>query len=443
MAVAAPMTIGGCGSEDSSSTDALGVELEQPGTQADGDGDPATGTEEAPTDTTPEIEWQSFDPPVVFDTASAIEFPPDTVDTAVGYINDFPFPPLPVTLDGTTIYAAGPAVMETIDADTGQIVSSMHPEETPLWGDNSYRTWVSPPLLATTAGEEVAIAPFSVSLPGSGTTNATAAIELIAMSTTSGERAWSMVIDTPTIDPTGGFESGPVYIAGLEGDTLVLAVPAEATYAVDLTTRTELWRDESFAAISLHQGLAVGARESEESYDEHIAAVSITDGTEQWRSEKAFDDPTLFPAGNRVVMSTLDLWGTPAHVFDIATGAVVFTDHDDNDNLTCHYDQVSITVCRKWNWIGAFDQTSTDWIWDYYDGDDNRSVPVATAVWHGAIYAEINTVPIVLDALTGQDREIAPGAEVWAVNEHLAIGQNLEGDGGWDDARMLIYPAIG
>ncbi|MBT8225563.1 MAG: hypothetical protein HKP61_19500 [Dactylosporangium sp.] len=378
---------------------------------------------------------KAYDPPVKFDAGGAVSAPVE--EPYQSTMVNRTLSVASMLLDGTTLYAAGASQLEIIETETGEVTSTIRPDRDSPWkGSDGV---AGRPVLATVGGERLLLVPFTVKMPGEGTAKATAGIELVAVSTKTGKRAWDMMIDLPAVEAED-LKDTYSFIVGVEGSLLVLRASAVGTHVVDLEKRKEVWHNEDFPAGAVAAGVVVGTLtpDPSEVADVQITGLALADGTKRWALDEVSYSVRIFPAGaNRVVTNSVKdrTLSTRTRVFDAATGTVVFGDWV--EYVQCRYDGISTTVCMEREWIGAFDQTSKGWLWEISEERDKREIPEVTTVWHGAVYGTTKTNgPVVLDAKTGADRETDPGLAPFAVNEYVGIGASPGGS-------IMSYPAAG
>ncbi|MBT8227823.1 MAG: hypothetical protein HKP61_00565, partial [Dactylosporangium sp.] len=198
-------------------------------------------------------DWNPVDPPTTFDVQRSVEIPVKrSTAHSVTEIPDV----ASVLFDQTTLYVAGTNELLIVDAVAGQTMSTITPDGEPIREEGSQS--VAPPVLATVGGERLVLVPFVVKLPSQGTSKARNGIELVAISVDSGGRVWNTVVTLPA--EQSGSPQNTAYIAGIQDTTLVLGTEHAGTYAVDLQTRTEAWRDEDLGDATLAAGVVVGQR---------------------------------------------------------------------------------------------------------------------------------------------------------------------------------------
>ncbi|GIG67715.1 hypothetical protein [Phytomonospora endophytica] len=86
-------------------------------------------------------------------------------------------------------------------------------------------------------------------------------------------------------------------------------------------------------------------------------------------------------------------------------------------------------MCATSDWVGAYDATSGEGLWQLSDEAGTRIAPDVTGAWHGAVYAWTANGALVLAARAGADREVASGVAPYLVNEHIGIADAPGGNG--------------
>ncbi|MFF5491812.1 hypothetical protein [Streptomyces virginiae] len=103
--------------------------------------------------------------------------------------------------------------------------------------------------------------------------------------------------------------------------------------------------------------------------------------------------------------------------------------------VDCTYDRAATLVCTKGFAVVAVDAATGTLLWSLQDGDQGRTPPTVTAVWHGRVYGRGAGGPVVLDARTGADMPTKPEAVPLLVNGYVGLVL--------DDNHLFSYPAGG
>jgi hypothetical protein len=395
VAMVASLLVSGCGSSSG-----------QP--DADSAARQADGTAEATS------AWPVFDPPTQFG-ATPLSALPDIVPT-----NPPGWAP-PITLVGTTAYVATPSRMLAVDLASGQVVTTVSPERAPGFADDRIvgDQGVAPPALVEVGGAPLVLVAFSVTVPGEGTTPAGSRIEVHAVNADDASVAWSFEVAIPS-------ESYPPAILGIADGVLVLD-HEEAVSGIDLEARSVRWHADQTHPNLLIDATVVGVRHSGATIDVmRVVGLDASDGGQRWiETEESYEYLYLHRAGANHVVITGRSYQNGSHFLryvDSVTGDPAGTRGEDGPYLlSCVYDAVSISVCQMRDWAAALEVPDGDWLWSLPDEQANRVAPTVTAAWHGAVYGETESGPVVLDARTGEDLETNPGVAPFLVNEFVGL----------------------
>ncbi|HET6985359.1 MAG TPA: hypothetical protein VFI00_02045, partial [Kribbella sp.] len=147
-----------------------------------------------------------------------------------------------------------------------------------------------------------------------------------------------------------------------------------------------------------------------------------------------------YVSGNTVVNG--DKYNNVLYSIDIATGAVVpikASIVDTGMRFSCLGDQANAVVCVQA--AGSFitsnvgnsreiigiDDTTGAKTWGYTDQAANRIIPDVTAAFHGIVYGQTDTQPVLLDAATGND---VPASAPTPSNSMTPSDASTPSDGG-------------
>lgn len=381
---------------------------------------------------------KAFDPPRTFDAASAVEMPSEAIASKVNLAGSTAHP-LPVVLHETTAYIAAPTQLLVVDTDTGEVTSQVTPRHEPLHsGDSGPFVGSNPaeaPALVEIEDKKLVVAPFVVRIPGTGTTQARRAMELVALDAADGTQVWN--VDIPLSDrwSEDSSWSSPVTaaVAGVHGRIAVFnvfATDSYETYAVDLASKRALWTKDRFRAGAVAGETVVGTMTEDDGGTRFKAVgLSVAEGKRRWAAREVSSELTVHPGGPSFIVATGKNYGDGEYYYKLISaesGAVKESESAEvTFGLSCRYDGADVTVC--WmsglgtDWVGAFDSASGKWLWELPDKAAGRVPPRVTAAWHGAVYGTTADGHVVLDARTGKDREAEPGAAPYVVNGHVGI----------------------
>jgi outer membrane protein assembly factor BamB len=172
-----------------------------------------------------------------------------------------------------------------------------------------------------------------------------------------------------------------------------------------------------------------------------VTAVNAADGARIWTEDKENSSAAIYPAGPRFVVingNRVNTSGGYYEVIDARTGA----ERPDISQyakpmttttfgLNCYYDDVEVTVCdgtrpnaktfEKEKFTFGFDAKTGKKLWELPELSANRTAITATSAYHGAVYGTTEDGAVVLDAKTGQDREVAAGVAPYAVSGSFGV----------------------
>lgn len=398
-----------------------------------------TAASEEPAEPPAEPELPSFDPPSKFDAASPVAMPAEAGDSKVS-IGGTNILPLPVALSGTTAFVASVNQMQVVDATTGEILSTIQPEleaaNEPGIGVFVGSNPSEAPLLAEIDGAAVVLVPFIVDRAAVGTEAPGRELELIAVDAATFEPAFTAKVDLPDWADDSYSAVNAVALAQLDGIVAIeISGEGRQVIGVDLATHEAVWARD-FDVNVVAGGTLVGAPTmGSTGLETGMAGLSIKDGEPLWQGNLDYDGHTLEQAGSKYFVSikdeTLSNTEDAFNIVDAATGTVVDSGVGDYALIDCRYDGMDTTICfrRGEDWAGAFDADTSEWLWSLPNESTDRIAPMVTTVWHGAVYGLTENGPVVLDARTGEDLEVAPGAAPYLVNEYVGIADDEAGGG--------------
>lgn len=378
------------------------------------------------------------DPPTEFDTAAGVALPSSTLraNMAGSVVSTF------AALRGRTTYIITPTSLDAVDALTAEPTWSVpvegepgdpHNQDGPFVNDSGPR----PPVVA----DELVAAAVPLRIPERGTTPASVAMSVVAADPERGSKRWQA--DVAVSDDPYASASNAVTRVVAVTDTAVIASYSRnddlVTVALDPADGRELWKREGFAAGSVHGDVVVGTDhyDPENSSIMRASALDLVSGRQRWTAAEESSGLAFVPADPALVVATRRDYGNgdPSLLFlDPGTGAEK-SRVDGPKSLTpssfgeCLYDERSVLVCQHDGAVTGFDARTGAQLWNLPDRAANRVAPSSvTAAWHGAVYGTTaGHEPIVLDALTGEDRSTTVGVAPVLVSEYAGIGANDEG----------------
>jgi hypothetical protein len=401
----------------------------------------------APIGENPPVEVKSADPPTRFTDkpSSELEISTDAHEVLLHGLTAI------VPAHGSAILGPGSGEeLRLVDTRTGKTRQAVKPSH-PL---PKFEV-VALPTLVTLGGRATVLMPFLVETPAQGTTPGRPLIEVVSVDPDSGEVDWRVEIPLDGWTPPGaGGDTVEVSFAGVaDGVGMIrleqgtVARRTGDSYALDLSTRTVLWRQAGYESRAVAGGVVVGLKPGAGRYpDVQVLGLEVRTGRQKWassRTEASLVD--VRRAGPALAVVVGDLDGTRyMDIVDIASGRTVASDPEKAAGTRlgvtdCVYDEQAITICYdSGNWIGGLDAKTGSWLWTV-GKSDGRLIPRLTGAWHGVFYGWVDNLrPVVLDARTGADREADPGIAPSVVNESMAIGPWPGGSQG-----SSIYPVLG
>ncbi|MEV0897618.1 PQQ-binding-like beta-propeller repeat protein [Actinoplanes sp. NPDC049802] len=367
----------------------------------------------------------SFDPPTRFDSASAVILPEGvasgTFNLAGGMVGQFP-----AVLYGRLLYVGNLKEMTVIDVRTGRT-------EAAIGGDNtsvgSARRAAERPVLADVGGTPTVLTALYTAVKGSGTTAARNLIELVGVDAATAERLWSIPIPSDDASP-----EDPVAVAGVSGGTAVLRA-GTMTYGVDLLQRKVAWQNPNFVVGAVADGTAVGVLH-DDPVRGRLSGFSAADGKLAWRDRADVYAASVRPVSPTLVAFHGNAYGSGApddRLLAAATGKTVTREFITD---TCAYDGVGIAVCSGANETVSVDAATGKRLWAITPDGSGRTAVRVTAARKGLLYGSTENGPVVVDARTGEDREVDPGAAPYLVNGSVGIARNPQ------TYRIIASPAI-
>ncbi|MDR6326091.1 hypothetical protein [Actinoplanes couchii] len=342
-------------------------------------------------------------------------------------------------LHGPLVFFGTSEAVTVTDVRTGQEVAELAPENKPgtVSGDPAGADYHDAVLVTSSAGERVVV-PYVTVETGSGTARDREKAELVVADAATGQSAGVLQVDVPA-NAYDYSTDGRLAVAGTSGDLVVLVFEgseqlAPETVAVDVVTGKTVWRRPGLAAAAVLGDTVIGADGLE---TRHLAGAAVADGVQRWKQTQT-QVLRITPAGPKYatvhgrkndgsftrILTLVDAAGAAAGEFDPA-----------NDFTDCFYDEQSTTVCAGYGngaqFAIGFDATTAAVLWRLPTQD--RLAPRVGAAWHGAVYGEVKTRAVALDARTGADRENSDG---------LAIPAAVNGYGALTSTPQF-FPAVG
>jgi outer membrane protein assembly factor BamB len=410
--------------------------------------EPFEPIEGIPASSTPPVEVKRADPPTRFTDKpyKELEISTDAEEVLLHGLTAI----MPV--HGSAVLSAGTGdEVRLVDTRTGTVRHSVTPTHPLPKGEV-----LALPTLTTVNGRATVLMPFLAEVPAQGTTPGRPLVEMTSINPENGDVDWRVEIPLDGWKAPTGNNVAEVRIAGVGNGVAVIRVEENNrtnlrgdTYALDLTTRTILWRQAGFESRAVAGGVVVGRRPGTGQFPPvQVLGLDVRTGRQTWASSRPTNSlRDVHPAGPTLVIVAGALEGSKDYldVVEIASGRVVTSRPQKNGERSllitgrCVYDEQAVVVCDGTDWLMAFDPKTGAELWSIVEGGQ-RLVPNLTGAWHGAVYGWVDgPKPIVLDAKTGADRETNPGTSPAVVNESMAIGPWP----GTPNNGSAIYPVLG
>ncbi|MCX4529840.1 PQQ-like beta-propeller repeat protein [Streptomyces sp. NBC_01551] len=372
----------------------------------------------------PEPQLVPHDPPAWFDTGKEVALPSAATKGRLNLAGRTPGggSVLPLVLaDGRAIIAS-PDRLQAFNLATGQVEGEIAPQGQVLRPDSDGD--VLPPLVVG----GVALAPFLITEPASGTRAAGAALELLASPATGRPAvSWRTVVKVPdwVTQSSGAVQVSAV---GAGGGTVVVTLAGRSgsgkaiSYGIDMATHALRWTQQDVEVRQVGDGAATGLLHVE-NLDSIPVSFDLATGAERWRGEKVFQ-AGMYDAGPAAVRvrghrpdgKYVDQLIAPD------SGRVRGNMPSGLSSIGCTHDEAKTLLCFGSAAVTAVDPADGRMLWQLKEGgDDGRRVPQITAVWHGRVYGIGPAGPVTLDALTGTDMPTKPEAAPILVNAYVGL----------------------
>lgn len=338
---------------------------------------------------------------------------------------------LPVLLHGAQAFVVSPTGVQVVDLADGRTVGEETARGEVLREDTD--GLILPPVLA---GSEVLV-PFLLTMPASGTHTAGAMVELVAVSTEPPYKAaWRTTVKLPEW-ATQSSAKVQAAAVGTENGTAVVTVTAgddAVSYGIDTASHALRWTQPGLEAVQVGAGIAVGLLHVEPLTSAPLG-VDLATGTEKWRGEKTYAAIMNGSGPGTVRVAGTQTAGKDDQLLDVTSGKARAAMPPGMSAMNCAYDRSQTLVCAHGFAVVSVDAPTGTLLWALKDGDQGRTPPTVTTVWHGRVYGRGAGGPVVLDARTGADMPTKPEAAPLLVNEFAGLVL--------DDNRLFSYPAGG
>ncbi|MFC5664227.1 PQQ-binding-like beta-propeller repeat protein [Kitasatospora misakiensis] len=343
-----------------------------------------------------------------------------------------------VVLDGlNVVLVEGSQTLTSLDVRDGKVSAQMTstgllPTKSPN-GPSTKSLGYGRPAVGTAGGKRFAVAAFPLTVTGQGTTSDHYGVEVDILDLGTGKEAGRVTIDDGTVAP------GVPVLVGVARGRAVVVVPTlsgpPTSYAIDLATRTVAWKLPNFEAQLIQDGTVLGVSSTTGKWDNsfhgmplEVRAVSAADSTVLWKAlaEETGTELSEF-AADKILAQTRE----GLTLLSTATGTVLPLPALPGKRAVisrCLFDGRATAVCQtgseEGGWLIGIDTAGVTVLWQIgYSADVGaRVAPSLTGAWHGAVYGRTQKgKAVVLDARTGNDRELAPGAAPDQINEYAAL----------------------
>ncbi|MFG2496487.1 PQQ-binding-like beta-propeller repeat protein [Streptomyces caniferus] len=376
---------------------------------------------------------KSYDPPQKF-AAQGAALPAAAGHgsvTAVGTVAR----PLPLVLHKTNAYIAAADRLQVVDTGTGKTTATVRPRHKPVEQPDAE---VDAPV--PTQDGQLMLVPFLVEFGGKGTTPSRVGIELDAVSTSTNKTVWT--VDLDDLPGGGGEQDAQASVVAATKNTAVVSTYGgnAVTYGVDLESRKATWHKDHVGTAAVIGDTAVSIT-SKDSVRQQVIGLDINhDGKQIWSKLDGYE-LTAHPAGPGLIAITgkdYDSGDSLATVLK-PNGSKAADLSGDQSELTCRYDDASVTVCQTEEpRTLALDIRTGKELWSLPEKGGTRVAPTVTAAWHGMVYGTTSNGTVVLDAKTGADRSTSPGAAPVAVNEYTGLALDQA-----EHHTLIAHPAVG
>lgn len=372
--------------------------------------------------TSPSAPWRAVDPPTQFTNGGLL--PPDVQSSDAEF----------KAVDDTLLVSDRVSSVTAVDVVTSRVRWRNQPHYSPPnynYGDFPEGGNVHPTVTAV-GGQQAVVFAALVIIPGKGSEADHPAIEVDAVLFTTGAPLWHTELHVDDSLATSRWFD-VVVIPADAGILVGIAGDGSQSWLLDPGTRAVRWHNPTVGVLALEGGTAVGMTGG--SFDSHqVVGLDPSNGTARWSTLMSVwvgeSEARIWDAGPGLVAVTgrnpsLDL-------LDATTGRALPGLVPAGGLGSCRYDQRSVTVCGGFNpttssagpgVVFAIDPKQRRPLWTLPNPAADRTAVTVYAVWHGAVYVESAHGLIVLDAVTGQDRQLDPRLQgpPYVVDQYFAV----------------------
>jgi hypothetical protein len=385
-------------------------------------------------------ELPAFDPPTVFDN-----------DGMEVLLDDMEFddePLLPVSLHGTKVFTMSESGMRIVDIATGETSDYLtRPKTSEDDGGTATDEVLQAPWILETNGAVLALVPYIVYKPTSGTEAPGRLLELVAFDADTEEAAWVAQVELNGWTTADWMD---VVVIGADEEEAILGLFSydydyAETIAVSTRTQETLWNAPSFWPRTTVGDLLLGYNDDLE--NSPMTSLSTADGSEVWAQPERSGGFIAAVSPDLIVVWFHEEWDEyrtekyfdfSFQFLDTATGdPVAVYDLAWEHGVGCEFDGTEYFACSSDAGTGStigYSAVTGEMLWDL-PAEGRVSVDV-TAARHGAVYGSTSNGSVVLDAATGADMEGEPGMAPRIVNEYGGIDA-------WGEDQVAWMPAIG
>ncbi|WP_432523011.1 PQQ-binding-like beta-propeller repeat protein [Kineococcus sp. SYSU DK006] len=397
----------------------------------------------------PTAQRASFDPPVRFDPAG-VALPEQAAAGKVslgGQLVD----DLALSVQDLTGYLTTEAGLQVVDLVSGE-AGDLHSPTAPVVPTSGNPSPLSAPALVRSDTTSLAVAAFVVTQPASGTTPEHRVVEVLALDTATGEQAWQVTLELPqwAQEDSGSAPvvkvlaasstSSPAGEAATPDGEVVVTVDGGWKQAITWGLMPEggqqRWQHEGLLQATRIGDVVLGNQANSRD-NGLLSALNAADGTLRWQAPAGTSLVSASTVSPTLAGVNVNDYASGDNVFQVlnaGTGTVTDTIPTGRTGITlaCHDDGAGTGVCgtnagAAASAVIAYDGSAGTRLWNLPQDGSPRVAPALSTAWHGAVYGTTANGPVVLDAKTGADREVSPGAAPVLVNDRVGIAVDSEG----------------
>ncbi|NAZ84590.1 outer membrane protein assembly factor BamB family protein [Kineococcus indalonis] len=402
----------------------------------------------------PTAQRASFDPPVRFDPAG-VALPEQAAAGKVS-LGGLLMDDLALSVQDLTGYLTTEAGLQIVDLVSGK-AGDLHSPTAPVVPASSNPSPLSAPALVRTGTTSLAVAAFVVTQPASGTTPEHRVVEVLAVDTATGEQAWQATLELPQWAQEEAAAAPVVKVlaasstssaAGEVGTSATEVPDGEVIVTVDGGFKQAItwglipedgqqrWQHEGLLQATRIGDVVLGNQANDQD-NGLLSALNVADGTLRWQAPAGTSLVSASAVSPTLAGVNVNDYASGENVFQVlnaGTGTVTDTIPTGRTGITlaCHDDGAGTGVCgtnagAAASAVIAYDGSAGTRLWNLPQDGSPRVAPALSTAWHGAVYGTTTNGPVVLDAKTGADREVSPGAAPVLVNDRVGVAVDSEG----------------